>query len=103
MKIKDYPFQIKIENKISGKGNQYTSIGIGITSVKDKDAKTAQDKYKTDWLNLIDKRDLLKLGTLCLNAYQQWTADQNKPQDEKKVEVSSDTNSYPDLDSDIPF
>lgn len=82
MNVKDYPFRIKIETKVSKNQNTYTSIGIGFTEVVNKDATNPDEKYATKWWNLIDKRDLLKLGTLCLNAYQQWTADQNKPQGE---------------------
>lgn len=103
VKVKDYPFTITIEKKLSKNNNPYTSIGIGITSVKDKNAQ-GNDKYKTDWINLIDKRDLLKFGKLCLTAYDEWVAWENKPQStSKKTVVVNHTGSYPDMDDDIPF
>lgn len=72
MKVRDYPFTIKIENKLSKNNNEYISIGIGHTVVKDKNANSDSEKFNTVWINLIDKRDLLKLGNLCLNAYDEW-------------------------------
>ena len=99
VKVKDYPFTITIEKKLSKNNNPYTSIGIGITSVKDKNAQ-GKDKYQTDWINLIDKRDLLKFGKLCLTAYDEWVAWENKPQvsNQKTVIVNHDGDSSDYLD-----
>ena len=68
---KDYPFTVIAEDKISKAGKGYTKISIGFTSVKDKDAQNVSDRYHTTWINFIDSTDLLKLSTICENAYQQ--------------------------------
>ena len=69
---KDYPFTILVEDKI-GKtsGKLYQSISIGYTSVKDKMATDPRAKYKTDFINFFDEKDLLKLAQLCNLTYNQ--------------------------------
>lgn len=70
MKIvkKDYPFTIILENKVSKAGNNYLSIGLGITE-KNPNPTCDAEKYNTKWFNFIDERDLLKLQAVAYGAY----------------------------------
>lgn len=115
---KDYPWTIVIEDKV-GKtsGKLYQSISIGFTSVKDKNAKDNKDKYKTDWLNFFDEKDLLKLSSTAENAYQRLNFEREKEKAARKdaapapaqqpapqpvAQPTPAANAYPELDDD-PF
>lgn len=58
-----YPFIVKAETKKSQAGNDYLSIGVGMSK------KNQQGEYETTWFNMIDKRDLLMLASVCENTY----------------------------------
>lgn len=85
MKIvkKDYPFDVIIQDKI-GKtsGKPYTQISIAFTSVKNKEAKDPKEKYETTYFNFFDEKDLLKLSSLCENAY---TSLRTQKQEDREV------------------
>lgn len=118
---KDYPWTIVIEDKIGRtSGKMYQSISIGFTSVKDKDAKDSKDKYKTEWLNFFDEKDLLKLSSTAENAYQRLNYEREKEKAARKNAAPAQTqpvaqptqqpvapaaqspDAYPELDDD-PF
>ena len=67
---KDFPFTIIFETKESKAGKDYVDFSIGFTYVVDKDAKNVSDRYKTTWFNHVMRTDVLKLSSLCENAYQ---------------------------------
>ena len=75
MKIKTegyFPFVVKAENKKSQAGNDYLSIGVGMSK------KNQSGEYETTWFNMIDKRDLLMLSSVCENAYHKICAEEAK-------------------------
>lgn len=75
MKIKTegyYPFVVTAENKKSQAGNDYLSIGVGMSK------KNQQGEYETTWFNMIDKRDLLMLASVCESAYHKIIAEDSK-------------------------
>lgn len=75
MKIKTegyYPFVVTAENKKSQAGNDYLSIGVGMSK------KNQQGEYETTWFNMIDKRDLLMLSSVCENAYHKIISEEAK-------------------------
>ena len=75
MKIKTegyYPFVVTAENKKSQAGNDNLSIGVGMSK------KNQQGEYETTWFNMIDKRDLLMLSSVCENAYHKICAEEAK-------------------------
>ena len=75
MKIKTegyYPFVVTAENKKSQAGNDYLSIGVGMSK------KNQSGEYETTWFNMIDKRDLLMLSSVCENAYHKICAEEAK-------------------------
>lgn len=75
MKIKTegyYPFVVTAENKKSQAGNDYLSIGVGMSK------KNQQGEYETTWFNMIEKRDLLMLASVCENAFHKIVAEEAK-------------------------
>ena len=75
MKIKTegyYPFVVTAENKKSQAGNDYLSIGVGMSK------KNQQGEYETTWFNMIEKRDLLMLASVCENAFHKIIAEEAK-------------------------
>lgn len=75
MKIKTegyYPFVVTAENKKSQARNDYLSIGVGMSK------KNQNGEYETTWFNMIDKRDLLMLSSVCENAYHKICAEEAK-------------------------
>ena len=104
MKIKTegyYPFIVTAENKKSQAGNDYLSIGVGMSK------KNQQGEYETTWFNMIDKRDLLTLSSVCENAYHKIIAEEakehaaNKGQTQQQQTPQSATPAT--VDNDIPF
>ena len=104
MKIKTegyYPFIVTAENKKSQAGNDYLSIGVGMSK------KNQSGEYETTWFNMIDKRDLLMLSSVCENAYHKIIAEEAKehaaskgqtPQQQTPQSATPAT-----VDTDIPF
>lgn len=111
MKIncKDYPFIILIEDKLSQKsGKMYQAISVGYTSIKDKDAVITTEKYKTDFINFFDEKDLLKLAELCKNAYTKIRGARDlAKKEEKEAEQKAVNKEYDEVrdvpDDDLPF
>ena len=104
MKIKTggyFPFVVKAENKKSQAGNDYLSIGVGMSK------KNQNGEYETTWFNMIDKRDLLMLSSVCENAYHKIIAEEakehaaNKGQTQQQQTPQSATPAT--VDNDIPF
>ena len=104
MKIKTggyFPFVVKAENKKSQAGNDYLSIGVGMSK------KNQSGEYETTWFNMIDKRDLLTLSSVCENAYHKIIAEEakehaaNKGQTQQQQTPQSATPAT--VDNDIPF
>lgn len=99
-----FPFAVYAETKISKAGNKYTSIGVCQKS-KDKDGNNVKTYF-----NMLDKRDLLVLGNLCIEAYknisfaehQEKFANGTKKEQvqEKKEEVNQEVEN---IDDEIPF
>ena len=109
MKInnKDYPFTILVEDKV-GKtsGKLYQSISIGHTSVKDKNAIDPKAKYKTDFINFFDEKDLLKLAQLCTLTYNKIKSEREQiKQGEKMAKgmYQKEIEEIPLAEDDIPF
>ena len=105
---KDYPWTVTVEDKISQKtGKLYQSIGVGFTSVKNKEATDPQQKYETKWFNLFNEEDLLKGSAIFENTYQRLKLarekDKQADKEEHKAVQEAPVNTYPDLDDDIPF
>ena len=104
MKIKTegyFPFVVKAENKKSQAGNDYLSIGVGMSK------KNQSGEYETTWFNMIDKRDLLVLSSVCDNAYHKICAEEAKehaiskgqsPQQPAQQQTAQST-----VDDEIPF
>ena len=104
---KDYPFTILVEDKI-GKtsGKLYQSISIGFTSVKDKNAIDPRSKYKTDFINFFDEKDLLKLAQLCTLTYNKIKSERDIAKQGEKLAkgmVKSEYDEVPLADDDVPF
>lgn len=95
-----FPFVVKAENKISQNGNDYLSIGVGMSR------KNQNGEYKNTWLNMIDKRDLLMLSSVCENAYHKICAEeakersQNQGQSQQPAQQQTPQSA---IDDDIPF
>lgn len=104
MKIKTegyYPFVVTAENKKSQAGNDYLSIGVGMSK------KNQQGEYETTWFNMIDKRDLLMLASVCESAYHKIIAEDSKEHATNKGNAPAVTQSAPQAsavaDDAIPF
>ena len=108
MKIKTegyYPFVVTAENKKSQAGNDYLSIGVGMSK------KNQQGEYETTWFNMIDKRDLLMLASVCENAYHNIIAEEAKEHATNKNNASAAAPAQTQaaapaqtkIDDDIPF
>ena len=103
MKIKTegyYPFVVTAENKKSQAGNDYLSIGVGMSK------KNQSGEYETTWFNMIDKRDLLMLSSVCENAYHKICAEEAKGHAASKGQTQQQTpqSATPaTVDNDIPF
>ena len=104
MKIKTegyYPFVVTAENKKSQAGNDYLSIGVGMSK------KNQSGEYETTWFNMIDKRDLLMLSSVCENAYHKICTEEakehaaSKGQTQQQQTPQSATPAT--VDNDIPF
>ena len=98
MKIKTegyYPFIVTAENKKSQAGNDYLSIGVGMSK------KNQNGEYETTWFNMIDKRDLLMLSSVCENAYHKICAEEAKERSQSKGQAPQQT--QPATDDNIPF
>ena len=103
MKIKTegyFPFVVKAENKKSQAGNDYLSIGVGMSK------KNQSGEYETTWFNMIDKRDLLMLASVCDNAYHKICAEEakehaaSKGQSQQPAQQQTAQNT---VDDEIPF
>jgi hypothetical protein len=102
MKIKTegyYPFVVTAETKKSQAGNDYLSIGVGMSK------KNQNGEYETTWFNMIEKKDLLMLASVCERAFHMIVAEDNK---EHKSGASTpapqQTTTQPATNSDdIPF
>ena len=94
-------YVVKAENKKSQAGNDYLSIGVGMSK------KNQSGEYATTWFNMIDKRDLLMLSSVCENAYHTIIAEEakehaaNKGQTPQQQTTQSATPAT--VDNDIPF
>lgn len=101
MKIKTegyYPFIVTAENKKSQAGNDYLSIGVGMSK------KNQSGEYETTWFNMIDKRDLLTLSSVCENAYHKIIAEEAKEHAANKGQTQQQqTPQSATTDDDIPF
>ena len=101
MKIKTegyFPFVVKAENKKSQAGNDYLSIGVGMSK------KNQSGEYETTWFNMIDKRDLLMLASVCDNAYHKICAEEAKEHAASKGNTTQATTQVASVDDDtIPF
>lgn len=106
MKIKTegyYPFVVTAENKKSQAGNDYLSIGVGMSK------KNQQGEYETTWFNMIDKRDLLMLATVCEKAYHLIINEEAKEHANSKnnapatVQMQTSAPAQTKVDDDIPF
>lgn len=105
MKIKTegyYPFVVKAETKKSQAGNDYLSIGVGMSK------KNQNGEYETTWFNMIDKRDLLTLSSVCENAYHKIIAEEAKEHASNKNNApaaapAQQTAEPAATDCDIPF
>lgn len=105
---KDYPWTVMIEDKLSQKtGKLYQSIGVGFTSVKNKEATDPKEKYETKWFNLFNEEDLLKGAAIFENTYQVLKEarekDKQADKEEKQAVQEQSQQSYSDLDDDVPF
>lgn len=99
MKIKTegyFPFVVKAENKKSQAGNDYLSIGVGMSK------KNQSGEYETTWFNMIDKRDLLMLSSVCESAYHKIIAEEAKEHAASKGQAPQQTQPAT-ADNDIPF
>lgn len=107
----DYPFTIIYEDKISvNSGKAYTSMSIGLTSVKNREATDPKEKYETKYVNFFDPEALLKLSALCTIAYAEIKEKKSeekkgnsKPKKEEVKEKVKDEEVYDNLNDEIPF
>ena len=101
MKIKTggyFPFVVKAENKKSQAGNDYLSIGVGMSK------KNQSGEYETTWFNMIDKRDLLVLSSICECAYHMICDEESKERAASKGNTTQATTQVASVDDDtIPF
>lgn len=100
IKTKGYfPFVVKAENKISQNGNDYLSIGVGMSK------KNQNGEYETTWLNMIDKRDLLTLSSACEAAYHKICEAETKEraQNQGKAQQPAQQSAQTAIDDEIPF
>lgn len=101
MKIKTegyYPFVVTAETKTSQAGNEYLNIGVGMSK------KNQQGEYETTWFNMIDKRDLLMLASVCENAYHKIIAEDAKEHaNTKPATPAAPSVAQPTNDDSIPF
>ena len=103
MKIKTegyFPFVVKAENKKSQAGNDYLSIGVGMSK------KNQSGEYETTWFNMIDKRDLLVLASVCDNAYHKICAEEAKEHSKNQgqsQQPSQQQTAQTTVDDEIPF
>ena len=94
-----YPFVVKAETKKSQAGNDYLSIGVGMSK------KNQNGEYETIWFNMIDKRDLLTLSSVCENAYHKIIAEEAKEHAANKGQTQQPVpqQTQPATDDNIPF
>lgn len=95
-----YPFVVKAETKKSQAGNDYLSIGVGMSK------KNQQGEYETTWINMIEKRDLLGLAEVCTAAYHKIIAADAKEhanQPKQQPAPAQQTAAPATVDNDIPF
>ena len=105
MKIKTegyYPFVVTAENKKSQAGNDYLSIGVGMTE------KNQKGEYETTWINMIEKKNLLVLASVCENAYHKIIAEEAKEHAANKGNTAQataqvTTQAASVADNEIPF
>ena len=103
MKIKTegyFPFVAKAENKKSQAGNDYLSIGVGMSK------KNQSGEYETTWFNMIDKRDLLVLSSVCENAYHKICAEEAKERSKNQgqsQQPAQQQTAQSAVDDEIPF
>ena len=103
MKIKTegyFPFVVKAENKKSQAGNDYLSIGVGMSK------KNQSGEYETTWFNMIDKRDLLVLSSICECAYHMICDEESKERAASKgqsQQPSQQQTAQTTVDDEIPF
>ena len=103
MKIKTegyFPFVVKAENKKSQAGNDYLSIGVGMSK------KNQSGEYETTWFNMIDKRDLLVLSSVCENAYHKICAEEAKERSKNQgqsQQPAQQQTAQSTVDDEIPF
>lgn len=90
-----FPFVVKAETKKSQAGNEYLSIGVGMSK------KNQNGEYETTWLNMIDKRDLLGLASVCERAYHLITEADAKEHAKKQANTAQPTQVQ--SDDSIPF
>lgn len=95
-----FPFVVKAENKRSQNGNDYLSIGVGMSR------KNQNGEYETTWFNMIDKRDLLMLSSVCESAYHKICAEEAKERAQSQGQnqgQAQQRTAQPAVDDDIPF
>lgn len=95
-----YPFVVKAETKKSQAGNDYLSIGVGMSK------KNQQGEYETTWINMIEKRDLLELAEVCTAAYHKIIAADAKEhanQTKQQPAPVTQTSAPVTTDDEIPF
>ena len=95
-----YPFVVKAETKKSQAGNDYLSIGVGMSK------KNQQGEYETTWINMIEKRDLLGLAEVCTAAYHKIIAADAKEhanQPKQQAAPTQQTATPATTDDSIPF
>lgn len=106
---KDYPFIILVEDKISqSSGKLYQAISLGYTSVKNREALDPKEKYKTDFINFFDEKELLKLAELCNNTYTKIRnareLAKKEEKDEEQKAINKEYDGIKDIpDDDVPF
>lgn len=98
-----FPFVVKAENKRSQNGNDYLSIGVGMSK------KNQNGEYETTWLNMIDKRDLLTLSSACEAAYHKICESeakeraQNQGKVQQPAQQPAQQSAQTAVDDEIPF
>ena len=90
---------VEAENKKSQAGNDYLSIGVGMSK------KNQSGEYETTWFNMIDKRDLLVLSSICECAYHMICDEESKERSKNQGQSQqpSQQQAQPAIDNDIPF
>lgn len=93
IKTKGYfPFVGTAEKKKSQAGNEYISIGV-CQSVKKQDG--TKDSI---WFNMVDRRDLLTLASMCENLYHKICEEDAKDYEDNQTSAPAATN-----DDSVPF